>query len=153
MLNRRLRTILVATAFLLGLLTAGTAAAEDVSVDISTIYASESGDGVDEKLTKLEDELVAGFKGYDTFELIGQKSLDLKKDKAGTVPLPDQDESTLEMTYRGRTTDKKLLRLDVGLAGKISAEVKASPGSTFFQAGLLYKDGILILAIKADLRE
>ncbi len=130
---------------------ATTAAANEVLVHIQTIHASAGEPFVDPDIESLQNELRSGFPGYQVFHLLGRHELKAPQQSQRSLKLPDNDNSELVITYLGRTPDPKLLRLEIGLRGKLAAEVKASPGSTFFQAGLTYKDGILILAIKATL--
>jgi len=128
--------------------------ADSVAVKIQTLSASIGDGQTDVELKPLEEELRSGFPGYNTFSFLGKTQLKVSLDEKRSLELPDDEKSTLELTYRGLSKETPpLLRLEVGLRGKIAAEVKASPGSTFFQAGLLHKGGILILAISAEISD
>lgn len=143
---------IVVVSLLSVLMLPAAAFADSVLVKIQTLSAT-TGDGeTDVELKPLEDELRSGFPGYDTFHFLNKTKLNVPVDEKRSLELPDDEKSTLEVTNRGLTKETPaLIRLEVGLKGKIAAEVKASPGSTFFQAGLLHKGGILILAISAEI--
>lgn len=147
------RALLASVALCLTLVVGAAAAfAEEVRVQISTIYAHNApAPSMDPGLEALASELRSGFSGYNAFDLIGSHAVEVPVGETRTVELPDKDRSVLQVGFPGRVdSDRSLLRLSVGLRGKIAAEVKASPGSTFFQAGLIYEEGILVLAIRAD---
>ncbi len=145
-----LRWLVLCGVALLTLGVSTAAFASDIHVDVHTIYATDGEPAVDSKLASLKDELLSGFPGYSSFTLLRKDTLEIPAGENRSMELPDQEKSVLEIGNQGRTQKEDLLKLQVGLKGKIAAEVKASPGSTFFQAGLLYKDGILILAIQAN---
>jgi len=128
------------------------ASADEISVNLRTIYAATGEAQVDTTLSRLRDELRRAFPGFQRFTLLEQQVIEIPLGESRSRILPDSDRSELVITYSGVTEDK-LLALRVGLKGKIAADVKASSGSTFFQAGLAYEDGILILAIEPKRRD
>lgn len=119
------------------------ASAGPISVEIRSIAASEEGEGIDDSLQDVESKLEKVFGNFSKFEQIDRRSLELDKNQKKSITLPD--DSTLEVTFHGFADD--LIKLGISLAGKLSTTLRASSGSTFFQAGLEYGDGILILAI------
>jgi hypothetical protein len=60
-----------------------------------------------------------------------------------TATLPDGS----AMTVKFHGFSGKFIKLGFGIEGKLNTILRATPGGTFFQAGLKYGDGILILAI------
>lgn len=125
--------------------------ADELDIEVQTIYAKDQGEHVDPKLEPLEAQLRSTFELYSHFEHLNTHRFSLALDEFHEITLPDTESTVLSLTHKGRSqADKALLRLGLALKGKLSTEVEASPGATFFQAGLLYRDGILILAIRAE---
>lgn len=120
--------------------------AKEVTVEVRSIAASKDGEGFDKKLKDLKGKLEKVFGSYSKFEQVDKKSIKLDKGKKKSIKLPEG--STLKVTFHGFA--KELIKLGIDVAGKLSTTLRASPGSTFFQAGLEYGDGILILAITVD---
>jgi len=152
MISMRPALVFGATCLCLLLVAASSASADEIAVDVQTIYAHNAAEAkVDASLEPLAGELKSGFAGYNVFELIEHHELAIAEGETATLELPDKDASVFELTYVGHSADDEdLFELSFGLKGKITGKLKASPGSTFFQAGLFYRDGILILAIRAD---
>ena len=120
--------------------------AQQISVEVRSIAASKTDEGFDKELSDLKGKLEKVFGSYSTFEQLSQKSVQLDKGKNKSLTLPEG--STLKVTFHGFADD--LIKLGIDVGGKLSTTLRASPGSTFFQAGLQYGDGILILAITVD---
>lgn len=121
----------------------GEAHADSITVEVRSIVASTEGDAFDNRLDDLKTKLQKAFRGYKSFKQLGRRSLKFKEDKEKSMPLPNGSELTL--TYHGMAGD--LVKLGLSIAGKMSTTLRASPGSTFFQAGMDHDDGMLILAI------
>jgi len=121
------------------------AAAQDVTVRVRSIAATKQGDAFDSKLGDLKNELQKAFGGYSNFQLIDDNSFTLQQSQSRTTELPGGTQLTL--TFHGVTAD--LLRIGLAIGDQFSTTLRASRGSTFFQAGLDYKNGMLILAITA----
>lgn len=120
--------------------------AEEITVEVRSIAASKDGEGVDDSLEEMEAKLEKVFGNYSKFEQIDHSSIQLDKDQQKSIDLPEG--STLEVTFHGFADD--LIKLGISVAGKLSTTLRASSGSTFFQAGLDYEEGILILAITVE---
>jgi len=139
--------ILVATAAVAVVLGASPpASAQSIEVEVRAISASKDGDSFDSKLSDLKAKLQKVFANYTSFEQLSKTSIQLDKGQTNSVRLPEG--STLEITFHGLAED--LIKLGVDVGDKLSTTLRASAGSTFFQAGLDYDDGILILAITVD---
>lgn len=118
--------------------------AEDVSVQVRSIAASKANANFDSRLNDLRGQLSKGFGSYTSFTLVDQKQLTIGESKSETVTLPNGE--VLSLTFHGFAGN--LAKLGMGIANKMNTTLRISRGSTFFQAGLNYKDGILIVAIK-----
>ncbi len=94
-------------------------------------------------LKPLAGKLEKVFPGYDSFSLEKTHNLALQMGSGDTVSLPNGD--MLKITYKG--LDKNMLNLLLEIPGKLKTSVSVKDGGTFFQAGLEYEKGILILAI------
>ena len=122
------------------------ASAQEVSVEVRSIAAKKTDKGFDDELKDLKSKLEKVFGSYSTFEQLSRTSIKLDKREIKSIQLPQG--STLKVTFHGFAKD--LIKLGIDVAGKLSTTLRASPGSTFFQAGLDYDDGMLILAITVD---
>ena len=118
-------------------------AAETISVEVRSISADQRPHEIDESLADLEPQLEGAFDDYKSFELVERHSMTLEKGESSSQTLPEG--STIRLTFEGWRDD--MIELDLEIADKLSTTLRASPGSTFFQAGLDYEDGILIVAI------
>ncbi|MFW5966601.1 MAG: hypothetical protein ACOCV2_03735 [Persicimonas sp.] len=144
---RRLLHILVSATIVVCLTGyAQAASAEQITVRIRSIAASTQGNSVDGELEDLESKLNKSFGDYTSFDLVDDESFEVDKGGSGSVTVPGGTEVTVK--FKGLSED--LLRLGLTVGDKLRTSLRASPGSTFFQAGLSYKDGMLILAITAE---
>jgi hypothetical protein len=119
------------------------AAQDTVTVQVRSIAASTKGEQFDSRLSDLRRNLERGFAGYTSFEQVGVTSFSLAEKGSESVGLANG--STLTMTFHGRAG--QFINLGLAIGDRLNTTLRASPGSTFFQAGLNYRDGILILAI------
>ena len=142
---RTVMNIFVAMLMVGGMLTIAPAeaAAQSITVQIRSIAATNNGDSFDPKLNDLKSKLKKAFGGYSNFEQVGNDKFKVPKNKRKSTTLANGSEITV--TFHGYAG--KFIKLGLGIAGKLNTTLRASPGSTFFQAGLNYKGGILVLAI------
>ncbi len=142
---RTVMNIFVAMLVVGGLLSVAPAeaAAESITVQIRSIAATNDGNSFDPKLNDLKSKLQKAFGGYSNFEQVGNSTFKVAKDQRKSTSLPNG--SSITVTFHGYAA--KFIKLGLGIAGKLNTTLRASPGSTFFQAGLNYKGGILVLAI------
>ena len=144
-INVLIQMFLVMTVAMVGLVGfSPSAQAQDLSVEVRTIAASRTGDTVDSALSDIQSTLNVTFAGYTSFRQLSVNTVALSQGKSEEVPLPNGAEMTL--TFNGYAGE--LVKLGLNIAGKMSTTLRVSSGSTFFQAGVRHKDGILILAIK-----
>lgn len=125
---------------------ADTASAQDVDVTVRSIAASKSGDRFDPRLKNLRQKLTRAFSGYSSFELLQDDEFTLSEAQEKSVTVPGGTEVTL--TFHGLAGD--FYRIGLSIADRLTTTLRAAPKSTFFQAGLSYKNGILILAITVE---
>lgn len=121
-------------------------AQETVSVEVRSIAASSDGAGFDSRLNDLRARLQRGFAGYSSFQQLDNHQVTLRQGAANSLRLPTGGTLTLE--YQGMAGD--LVKLGLSIEGRLNTTLRATPGSTFFQAGLSYQSGILILAITVE---
>lgn len=145
---RTYRHILVALTMLgiVGFSTAAQAEDPGITVEIRSIAADKQGEGFDSKLSDLKSKLEKVFDDYTRFEQLTSVEFELTPHQTKSVTLPEG--SQISVTYHGPADD--LLKIGLEISDKLSTTLRASPGSTFFQAGLDYRSGILILAITVD---
>lgn len=142
---RTLLNILMTLVMVIGFVAAAPAAAhaEDITVQVRSIAANQDGTAFDPQLEDLRSKLSKAFKGYTNFKQVGDSSFVVPEGEKKTASLPNG--STISVTFNGYAG--KFIKLGLGIAGRLNTTLRASPGSTFFQAGLEYQSGILILAI------
>ena len=144
MISKILTALLVVGALVA--LASPAVAGESVSIEVRAILASPEGDEFDEELNDIQGRLERGFTGYHSFEQIGRQTKTIERAADADFDLPTGD--VLTLGYDGRDDD--LIKLGLTLETRLSTTLRATPGSTFFQAGLRHEDGLLILAITVE---
>lgn len=119
------------------------AAAETVTVQVRSISASTKGVSFDRKLDDLKGNLEKGFANYTNFKQVSSTRFTLAEKASNTTQLVSGD--ALTMTFHGYAGD--FVKLGLAIGNRLNTSLRVKPGSTFFQAGINYQDGILILAI------
>ncbi|MFB6262812.1 MAG: hypothetical protein ABEL76_04165 [Bradymonadaceae bacterium] len=119
------------------------AAPDEITVDVRSISASKEGESFDVRLSDLKTKFETAFGSYSSFKQVAMHSVSIDQSEKETIELATGD--TLEVTYDGMSDG--LVELGVSVGDQLSTTLRASPGSTFYQAGMSYRDGILILAI------
>ncbi len=121
----------------------GDQANQPIELSVRSIHAVPDGKSIDPKLADMEGTLTKAFEGYGDFKDLG--TIEAKVDVSGTGDFKLPDGTALKITYKGATKD--LIRLGLAVGDKFKSDVRAGRGGTFFQAGLPYEGGILIIAI------
>ncbi|MEC9072090.1 MAG: hypothetical protein VX938_06915 [Myxococcota bacterium] len=143
-------TGILLTTFVSLTLICGTAAAEDkdspsmAHFDVQVIHASRAEGPADPALKPLSQYLTKSFKRYKSFKRLDQITLVSSRGTAAKGKLPDK--KTLSLKYV--ESEKGFVKVALELDG-LKTTVRVRDGGLFFQAGRLYKDGILVLAIEA----
>jgi hypothetical protein len=114
------------------------------TLTVTVIHAHNARAGVDPKLASLTDYLSKSFTRYKGFEHLGvhTTTLAVKDKKSSKLP----DGKTLTLEFRGLA--KGFVKVHLELDG-LKTTVDVRDGGLFFQAGRVYKGGILVLAIGA----
>lgn len=140
--------IVLALFFVSILMLMGSAAMaeEAVTVEVRTIYASAEGEDCDEALGGLCGRLERGFGGYSSFQQLAENELRIAGGNSKAMSLPTG--STVRVSFHGK--EENFVRLGLAIDDRLNTTLRATPGSTFFQAGLRHREGILILAITVE---
>lgn len=117
-----------------------------IEVELRSIAARAESGQTDERLDDLRGRLDRNFEEFETFEQVDRQTLVLDNGQSDSIRLPGDRQ--FEVTYHG--TVDNLLKLGIDVAGRLSTTVRASPGSTFFQAGLEHETGILVVAVTVE---
>ena len=120
--------------------------------EISVLHATNETKGIDERIGDMPELKNPPFSSYDSYTLLDRQKLPLIKNDPKRLKLPN-----------GRMLETKLLEILPKDFVRISAsinqpeggdflpllEVKAKLGQAFIVAGQSYKNGILVLVIRA----
>ena len=119
-------------------------AQDKITVEVRAISATQGAGGYDTKLNDIQRKLKKAFGSkFSHFTEIKTESLVFMGKIKKTTSLPNGNELTLG--YLGKNGE--FIKLQLGIAGKMNSTLRVKRGKTFFQAGLRYGKGILILAI------
>lgn len=140
----------VAFVLLLGvaLLTAGPAKAAppgNATFTVTVIHAHNAKAGIEPALGGLAKYLVQSFSDYKGFDKVDAHTATVAVKGSTSMALPDG--KTLTLGFRGM--HKGFVKIHLELDG-LKTTVDVRNGGLFFQAGRVYKGGILVLAIKAQ---
>lgn len=122
-------------------------AGEEVTVEIRTIYVTTDAKGIDARLEHLKPKLTKAFPNYGTFKELARHEATLQRDAAFEFSIPGGTHLILSNKGLHVEEGKELIHLSMNVDRKFRSDVRASRGSTFFQAGLPHGSGILVLAI------
>lgn len=126
---------------------AGTAA-DRVELSVSAVLASKkagSPAGHDPGPAPLDSLLRKAFPDYRYFTLLSTTATRVELGKSGQVPLPNG--LVLDLGYQGM--EDAMMRLELSIPPRLKTSMRVSDGGTFFQAGMPYSNGVLVLAITA----
>lgn len=115
-----------------------------VEVRVVSIYAKKGEGGMDPSLNALSGKLRKGFDGYHSFKKVGESSFEVKLGEGGKATLGNGKE--FELRYLEESG--KYVKVEAEIPGKVRTKLRVIRGSTFFQAGLGYEEGILVVAIE-----
>ena len=143
-------------SFLMGLVLASVmsfskpAEANDgVELKVAVVHALKSAGPIDSKISKkMAKSLRTAFGQYKSFKLISKTSNQLGRDKRNEISLPTGEKAIV--TYLGKrasTKAKPVHKLALAIPKhKVKLNLSAVKKKLFYQAGIKYNDGILILA-------
>lgn len=129
----------------------GTAAAQQsatqtVSIEVRAIAAGVDTEQFDSDLEDLESQLRRAFEDYSSFEQLERSERQIETGDSARVSLPTDD--VLVLSNQGRDGDR--VRLGLSIEDRLDTSLRATPGNTFFQAGLRYGDRMLVVAITVE---
>jgi len=126
--------------------------AEDpkVSLAITVIEARKGPPFLHEALKPLWELLQKSFgEKFGYYDLVTSAEQTVLSDGRVEVSLPDGER--FAAIYGGLTPEKKLIRVSLEY-GDFRTKVRIHDGGTFFQAGKRYREGTLVIAIKAAIQ-
>lgn len=121
---------------------------EEVKFRVRVLLASAQGSLIDSNIgPNLRKWLNKSFGGrFTSFRQLENRLLKVKLEETSEVPLPDQ--TTLKLRFRGVQGEFVKLTMEIK---DLRTTIRIKNGGLFFQAGHRYKNGILVLAISANL--
>ena len=120
-----------------------------IKIQVRSIQARADDQGkasFDKELGDIRGQLERGFPGYNAFRQIDAQRFTLSAGNEHALVLPNGQKMTLH--FHGLAGD--LIKLGLGVAGRMQTTLRASPGSTFFHAGLRHQGEMLVLAITVE---
>jgi hypothetical protein len=153
--SRPARPTPAALAFLLFVLAlpcagAGSAAAADaVSVEIGSVYASNEGSSMDPVLGNIRGKLQSMF-NYTSYKLLDRKRRSLAVGETGEFEIPGR--KTMRVTPMPAQGDKVRLSVQMteGAKNLLTTTLGLSRGGMVLVGGPSHQAGVLILIISAD---
>lgn len=119
-------------------------ALESAKLTVTVVHAHKAKAGVDPKLKTLAPYLKKSFTPYTGFAHLGAHEATVRRDGTKVFQLPDG--KALTLSFKG--VRKGFIKVYLELDG-LKTTVDVRDGGLFFQAGRVYKGGILVLAIGA----
>jgi hypothetical protein len=146
------RLAAVVAGFLLGaalLVPAEARAGGKARVTVTVILAKKEPPHLHPALQPLWDTLKQSFGDkFGNFDQVGETTRTVDEGQPVETTLPTGER--FAAIYGGVTPDKGLLRVNVEM-GEFRTKVRIHDGGVFFQAGKRFKDGTLIVAVRAAL--
>ena len=121
------------------------AAATKATFAVTVIHASRSEGGIDKALADLQKYLTKSFTGYSSFRRLDHRFVEVALGAAGALTLPD----TKTLSLKFIEAKKGFIKVHLSLDG-LETTINVKDGGLFFQAGRVFKDGILVLAIRGQ---
>lgn len=119
------------------------------NISITVIHAKKGAPFLHPALESIWETLKKTFgERYTSYDQISLTESELSVDEEMEVEMPDKEK--FKVQYRGITENKGLLRIAITY-GDFQSKVRIVSGGLFFQAGKKYKDGTLIIGIRATL--
>jgi hypothetical protein len=140
-------------AFLLLLLLGGAGApchaADAVSVDVGSVYASNQGSSVDPALSHIRGKLQAMF-NYSSYKMLDRKRRTLAVGEAGDYELPGRRSMRVVPLPSQGNKVRLSVQLQEGGRNLLTTNVGMSRGGMVLVGGPSHEAGVLILIISAD---
>jgi hypothetical protein len=117
---------------------------DTVSLKVAVVHASKIAGKSDKKISaRMGKSLRTAFGQFKSFQQLTKTTLKLKKGKRVAVNLPTKDKAVV--VYDGKSGKKHRISLLIP-EHKVRMKLSAPAKKLFYQAGIRYKNGILILA-------
>lgn len=127
-----------------------TSAQGKIPIKVEVIYASNTEEGTDPKLSRLQGQLKSLF-NYSTYKLIDVRRLSLTIDEQGTIPLPGNRSLEIVPKQSGGGV------VQIGLAIKevkgyiLTTDFRVVNKGTIMVGGPKDREGVLIIAITVEM--
>lgn len=120
---------------------------ETLAFDIHIIYAQQSQTATKSAgLEAFAQDFQSGFSGYNDFTLLQKSSIFTQATLPATLTIPSIPPTKLMIAYLAKSAPNTY-GIEISLNDQLNAKLKLTQGATFFQAGIPYQNGILIIAI------
>ena len=143
--NRNVALILTfAGCLMFGLTSAH--ASKAVTLKVAVVHATKTKETKkDPALKKIRRSLKKAFGkiGYTSFRQVQKQTLELAVGQSGVIKLPAAQKALVK--YTGKKAKRHMVKLSIPKS-KVNVALRAPARKIFYQAGIPYKDGILILA-------
>jgi hypothetical protein len=122
--------------------------AEEVKFRVRVLLATKQGSRIDPQIgPEVKRYLKKSFGArYSSFRQLDNRVLRVEMDQTGEVALPDQ--TVLKLRFRDVQGEFVKLTMEIK---DLKTTIRIRDGGLFFQAGHRYKNGMLVLAISAEL--
>ncbi len=123
--------------------------AESATVELSIIWATRGGKGLDPRLGNLPELAKPPFSAYDSYELLSREEFTLARRQPKFAPLPNGRVMELELLERAAGQVRIAARVNHpnGKDYLPLLEVRAHKGQHFIVAGQAHRGGILVLVL------
>lgn len=120
-------------------------AKDEIGLKVVVIHATQNAGGVDPSLKRIKSALQSSFGNYTSFKSLAKADIRLQKsDKSPNLQLPNGQKAS----FRYDGSDGKNHKLHLAIPkSKVNVDLRSPFKRPFFQAGMKYRDGILILAL------
>ena len=120
-------------------------AKDEIGLKVVVIHATRDPGGVDSSLKRIQSALKDSFGNYKSFKPLAKANIRLSKnDKSPKLQLPNGQ--TASFRYDGKDGKSHKLHLSIPKS-KVNVDLRSPLKRPFFQAGMRYREGILILAL------
>ena len=124
-------------------------ASDAITIDVGSVYASNSGSGVDPSLVHIQGKLEYMF-GYSSYKLLDRKRQKLSEGERKEFELPDKRSMRIKLL----SVEGKKVRLYVRIEEKgnklLGTTLGLSRGGMVLVGGPVHESGVLIFLISAD---
>lgn len=121
---------------------------ERVRVEVEIIYASNQPRPTQRSLSGLRSQLQSTF-NFASYHLLEKRAMELSRGRAGRVSIPGGKHLSVELEEVSQERAKLMIKISDRRREPDSTMISMSPGQTVLLGGYKYRDGSLIIAIRA----